>query len=384
MRALHGQSKLIRLLLGLLLLLGAGTALAQDEDLLPVTEAYRLSADVTTPGVVKLHWAIAPDYYLYRGRMQFTAGDGVTLGAAQLPDGEKSHDEYLGDVETYHHGVDATIPYTLAPGIDRLKLAVQYQGCHEVDPKICYPPHTEHLDLALPVAAVATPAGGTPSAAASNPLGAALGALGKPAPAVGAALPPEQAFRFEALATSPRQLLLRWSMPPGYYLYRAQTTLKLQGGGDLRLGEPAWPAGVSHHDPQFGQVTVYFDQLELPVPLLGDASTGQATLVASFQGCQDGGLCYPLMTRTLTVDLGSGAAGAARQRLERQCARSGIEIDRPGAGQVLAEPVEERLANAVGRRPQAGRVRYGNQAAAVAAADDANAMRRGHERVRGR
>jgi thiol:disulfide interchange protein DsbD len=76
-------------------------ALAQDDldGLLPVTEAYKLSADASTPGVVKLHWTIAPDYYLYRGRMKFKAGDGVTLGEAQFPDGEKHHDEDLGDVE---------------------------------------------------------------------------------------------------------------------------------------------------------------------------------------------------------------------------------------------------------------------------------------------
>src|SRR5574337_375161 len=99
------------------------------EDLLPVTEAYQLSADAGTPGVLKLHWKIAPDYYLYRGRMKFTAGDGVTLGKAQLPDGEKHHDEYLGDVETYHHNVEASIPYRAAAGATRLRLAVQYQGC---------------------------------------------------------------------------------------------------------------------------------------------------------------------------------------------------------------------------------------------------------------
>ncbi len=327
MRSLRSPLNVVRLLLGLLLLLGAGTALAQDEELLPVTEAYQLRADVATPGVVKLHWTIAPDYYLYRGRMKFTAGEGVTLGAAQLPDGEKSHDEYLGDVETYHHGVDATIPYTLAPGATRLKLAVQYQGCHEVDPKICYPPHTEHLDLPLPATALVTPAAGTPPGAGGNPLGAALGALDRTTPApVGAALPAEQAFRFEALASSPQQLLLRWSMPPGYYLYRAQTVLKLRDGGGLRLGEPTWPAGVSHADPQFGQVTVYFDQLELPVPLIGAAQGGQVTLEASFQGCQDGGLCYPVMTRTVNIDLGTAVASAGAADL------SGTEAPPAGNG----------------------------------------------------
>ena len=49
-------------------------ALAQDEDnLLPVTEAFHLTTDASQPGMVKLHWRIAPDYYLYRGRIKIKA-----------------------------------------------------------------------------------------------------------------------------------------------------------------------------------------------------------------------------------------------------------------------------------------------------------------------
>ncbi|WP_414076083.1 protein-disulfide reductase DsbD domain-containing protein, partial [Staphylococcus aureus] len=103
------------LLLGLCCTLApAAFAQTQDGNILPVTEAYKLSADAGTPGLLKLHWAIAQDYYLYRGRMKFTAGPGVTLGDAQLPPGEKHVDPYLGPVETYHHAVDARIPYTMA------------------------------------------------------------------------------------------------------------------------------------------------------------------------------------------------------------------------------------------------------------------------------
>jgi thiol:disulfide interchange protein DsbD len=305
MRSLSAGPMFARLLLGVGLLLAGLPALAQDTDaLLPVTEAYQLSADAGTPGVLKLHWKVAPDYYLYRGRMKFKAGDGVTLGQAQLPEGRKYHDEYLGDVETYHHDIDASIPYTVATGTTRLKLSVQYQGCHEVDPKICYPPHTEQLDLALPTATAPTAPAGS--------LGAALDQLGRggQSAATGvtrAPLPPEQAFRFEALAQSPQQLLLRWTMPAGYYLYRDHTTLKLRKADGAQLGTPAWPAGVRHQDPQFGEVTVYFDQVEVPVALEGvPARSGPLTLEATFQGCQDGGLCYPLMTRTVQLDPGSG------------------------------------------------------------------------------
>ena len=119
-------------------------------DLLPIDKAYRLGADAGTPGVVKLHWTIAPGYYLYRGQMKFKGGADVTLGEAKLPAGKKYHDEYLGDVETYHDGIDATVPYKLVPGAQRIRLSVRYQGCHEVNPKICYPPHIEEFDLALP------------------------------------------------------------------------------------------------------------------------------------------------------------------------------------------------------------------------------------------
>ncbi|TPG44982.1 protein-disulfide reductase [Rhodanobacter glycinis] len=300
----------IRLLAWLGLLLAALPAFAQStDDLLPVTEAYKLSADASTPGMLKLHWTIAPDYYLYRGRMKFKGGDGVTLGEAQLPDGEKHHDEYLGDVETYHHSVDASTPYTVVAGTTRVKLSVQYQGCHEVDPKICYPPHTEQIDLPLQ-------ASGT-TAAAGNALGAALSQLGgnksSTATAIDTApLPADQAFRFEALAQNPHQLLLRWTMPKGYYLYRDQTTLKLKDATGLSL-KPVWPAGTAHHDAHYGDVTVFFDQVELPVMVegsLGDRK--QLSLEASFQGCQDGGLCYPLMTRAVNIDLGINVASAGQ------------------------------------------------------------------------
>jgi thiol:disulfide interchange protein len=302
MRLIHPGRLAARFLTLLCLLLVALPALAQDDldGLLPVTEAYKLTADASTPGVVKLHWTIAPDYYLYRGRMKFKPGEDVTLGDAQLPDGEKHHDEYLGDVETYHHSVDATLPYTVAAGTNELKLSVQYQGCHEVDPKICYPPHTEQLTLPIP-------ASGAPAAGAADSLGAALGKLGSNRGAGdGASLPAEQAFHLEALAKDRQHLLLRWTMPKGYYLYRDQTALKLKDAG-LSLAKPEWPAGVEHEDAHFGKTTVFFDQVELPVAIEGNtANLKTVNLEASFQGCQDGGICYPLMTRALSIDL-SGA-----------------------------------------------------------------------------
>ena len=285
-------------LIALLTLIPAASAQNGTENLLPVTEAYKLSADASTPGVVKLHWTIAPDYYLYRGRMNFKGGDGVTLGTAQLPDGEKHDDPYLGPVETYHHSIDATIPYTLAPGTTHLTLSVRYQGCHETDPKICYPPHTEQLDLPVPGAANAP----------TNKLGDLLKSPSQLAVGGnGAALPAEQAFHFDAIAQYPHHLLIRWTMAKGYYLYRDKTTLTVKNAPNVAL-TPAWPAGEMHTDANFGNTTVYFGDITVPVSVNGDLS-GLKTLdiAASFQGCQDGGVCYPVMTRDASVSLGSAA-----------------------------------------------------------------------------
>src|SRR5690606_20762766 len=51
---------------------------------------------------------------------------------------------------------------------------------------------------------------------------------------------------------------------------------------------------------------------EVPLPLRrasGDAQ--QVTLTATFQGCQDEGICYPPMTRTVRIALPAGDATVA-------------------------------------------------------------------------
>ena len=163
---------------GLLVMIAAGSvAHAQGvEGLLPVTQAFELSVDARTPGVVRFHWSIAPDYYLYREQMEFAGGEGVTLGTPQMPKGTKFHDEFLGDVEIYRGVADASIPYTLTPGTRQIRFSVTYQGCHDVAPKICYPPHEERFDLPRPHVGVEGTGGG--ASGPSHGIGAGSSASG--------------------------------------------------------------------------------------------------------------------------------------------------------------------------------------------------------------
>ncbi len=315
MSSLHRLARNLVAAFGLLLVILPAFA-QSDDNLLPVTEAFHLTTDASQPGMVKLHWRIAPDYYLYRGRIKIKAADAaaVSLGGPTLPDGLKKHDEYLGDVEIYHGDIEASVPYQLlAAGTTTLALDVQYQGCHEVEPKICYPPNTEHLKLTIGSAStIPTASGPTPATQApAAPAAGGVSLLGAPAAVPGtdaAALPAEQAFRFEALVKSHDALLLRWTMPKDYYLYRDKTEITVTSPAGVTTGEPDWPSGIAHHDEHFGDTIVYFDQVELPVPLKGAANAKTAEFDIAYQGCLENGICYPVMKRHISVDFGAGTA----------------------------------------------------------------------------
>ena len=298
------------LLVPLALLLSAVCAHAAEGELLPVEQAFKLETKVIDAQHVKLHWQIADNYYLYRDRIKLKSGDAnLTLGALELAPGTKKHDEFLGDVEVYHGTVDATQAITVANGATSVQLKVTVQGCHEVEPKICYPPFPQTIKLDLPAGSAVdnSAATNTFADAPNNPLAKAL-ATNMSIGNTSSPLPPEQAFVFEAIATSPTEILARWSMPPGYYLYRDKSKFSLTDAS-ATLGEPHWPAGKSHTDENFGTSIVYYTQVEVPITLKRSNRAAQSlSLSASFQGCLENGVCYPVMTREVNVALAASRA----------------------------------------------------------------------------
>lgn len=309
-------------------------AQAQEEDgLLPVEQAFVLSARIAEPGRIALHWDIAPDYYLYRSRIK-TKSDEATLGDPVLPDGEKKTDPFLGDVEVYHHSLDASVTYAASdPAATTLALTVTVQGCHEVDPKICYPPHPTRVVLDLPpgaatTASAATGLGSAQDAASpiafGNNNGGGIGAFG--AAANQAPLPPDEAFVFEAIAASPTSLLARWTMPDNYYLYRDKSTVRVVDGDGVELGRMVWPPGKDHFDEHFGKVEVYYHEVELPIALVRETGAAQTIRIeAEYQGCQEDGICYPVMTKAVAIEL--PAASAEQVAASRESANKSIAAE---------------------------------------------------------
>jgi thiol:disulfide interchange protein DsbD len=299
----RSPSSLLLRLVALTLSLAALPAAAFDEsDLLPVDQAFVPEAQAVSRDRIELRWKIADGYYLYRQRTSVSAESGFRAGSLQLPEGQHKHDEYFGDVETYRGSLRA-MPGTAEPGAATATLKIKYQGC--ADAGVCFPPQTRTLQVRLPGAGGASP---LPVAAqnGANPLAALLGQGGAAGAVDPTPLPPER-------------LRLRGHRPgwqhPAAALHAGPRLLPVPRPHHGEAGRrrrhrnrtAALAAGQSLHDAHFGEVAVYFDQTEVPVPLLRDtAKAARATLVATFQGCQRDGICYPPMTRRVKLSLPAG------------------------------------------------------------------------------
>ncbi|WP_115560392.1 protein-disulfide reductase DsbD family protein [Xanthomonas arboricola] len=290
-----------------------------EADLLPVNQAFVLSAQADSRDSIGLTWKIAPGYYLYRHRISVKSGQGFSAGDLTLPEGESKHDEFFGQVQTYRKQLQATLAGKADPALKTAVLQVQYQGC--ADAGVCSPPQRREIRVTLPGAQAAGAAASTPQ---RENLGALVpraapgprlfGAPGQTAGVDALPLPAEQAFTFEAIVGDGNSLLLRFTPAPGYYLYRDRTSLAVEGSSGVRTGLPRWPQGKTHRDEHFGDVVVYFDQAEVTLPLLRErADPARVTLVATFQGCQTDGICSPPMTRRVTLDLPAGTVSPQNQ-----------------------------------------------------------------------
>ena len=304
-----------------------------EQDLLPVDQAFALTASAPSRDRIEVEWKIAPGYYLYRHRITVEVeGAGFEAGKLQLPRGKAYRDEFFGDVETYRDDLTGVLAGTPAAATGNLRLKVKYQGC--ADAGICYPPQTRSLTVKLP-------AGGTGSGLSGVLAPARTGGLprfGQQASQTGATdalpLPQEQAFAFDAIAFDGNELLLRITPAPGYYVYRDRTAMTLEGAAGIGLQRPRWPKGVAHRDEHFGDVIVYFDQVEVPVPLRrSHANAAAGTLKVTFQGCQKDGICYPPMTRVvkLAIPTGEIEASAGNDRASDPAPAAGVPATGPGA-----------------------------------------------------
>ncbi|MDI6028466.1 protein-disulfide reductase DsbD [Corticibacterium sp. UT-5YL-CI-8] len=103
----------------------------------------------------------------------------------------------------------------------------------------------------------------------------------------------EEAFRFAVEQGQGEEVVLRWEIADGYYLYRDHIEAK-----DAATSEKAAlatePGVVETADPNFGPSEVYYGQA---IARLG--ADAPAQVAVTYQGCKKDSICYPPITVTL-------------------------------------------------------------------------------------
>ena len=99
-------------------------------------------------------------------------------------------------------------------------------------------------------------------------------------------LPVEQAFQFD-FEQQDGQLLVKWDIAPGYYLYKKQFKVVTKGA---ELGEPEYPAHVQVEDEYYGISDAFRHSIVVRYPIISSQDNGLVKI--RYQGCADKGFCY--------------------------------------------------------------------------------------------
>jgi thiol:disulfide interchange protein DsbD len=131
----------------LLLLVVASAVRAAEPQLLEPEQAFRFFARIAAPDALEVRYQIAPGYYMYRDKFQFsvTPAD-LKLGTPELPAAKKKTDKFFGEVEIYRDEVRIRLPLGAPTSAEQtLTLAAVSQGCADVG--VCYVPQEQRIAL---------------------------------------------------------------------------------------------------------------------------------------------------------------------------------------------------------------------------------------------
>ena len=137
---------------------------------------------------------------------------------------------------------------------------------------------------------------------------------------------PDEAFIVSAKAVSENVIKVQWQVADGYYLYKDKFQFSLQGD-DLTITDIKLPEGKLKNDPDFGSVWVNYHDVDAQLTIqrrVVVAST--AELLVNYQGCKEDVLCYPPISKTLSINLiASAVAETTRGADESAASESGTK-----------------------------------------------------------
>ncbi len=116
-------------------------------------------------------------------------------------------------------------------------------------------------------------------------------------------LPVEEAYGLNVQRDG-ENLILDWTVAPGYYLYKHKfSAVAANHSGEVLTLAVHYPPGKTIFDDYYEKdLVVYYDALVMRVELPAHLQNQRWTLSIDSQGCADAGLCYPPRTQFFSID----------------------------------------------------------------------------------
>ncbi len=111
-------------------------------------------------------------------------------------------------------------------------------------------------------------------------------------------LPTDKAFQFSVTINGTQQVETHWKIAPGYYLYKNKFHFEVTPTTKISL---QFPKSEFKHDEKHGRYEVYSGNISIPLFLQTNVQSVQ--LQVDYQGCSDGGFCYPPVHKVMILNL---------------------------------------------------------------------------------
>ncbi len=268
-----------------------GSFAHSENNLLPADDAFSFQASVVDENIL-LEWNIADGYYLYKEKIKISSDFSSQLGTAKFPEAEIIDDEFFGKIGTYRGNVMVAVPI-LDGDAKSVLLSITFQGCADLG--VCYPPITKSVALDISSAYSKTISGSK----LAEKISPSLPLVYSSSESHSEPLPADQAFAFSVIANSHNTLLASWHIKQDYYLYHDKFFIDVNGA---KFGDVSFPKGKIKDDDFFGKVEIHRGVLSVEIPLVS-INKPQISFFVRYQGCWDGGVCYPPQEKTVSVVL---------------------------------------------------------------------------------
>ena len=109
----------------------------------------------------------------------------------------------------------------------------------------------------------------------------------------------DEAFVIDHMVVGPNEVVVRWQISENYYLYKKKFRFSSK---DFYIEDVIFPASVVKFDDFFGLSEIYYNVMETTLQISPKKSgITVGILEVAYQGCWEGGVCYPLTRKSLQI-----------------------------------------------------------------------------------